>query len=228
MEIEIKPRKVVQFLLVLAVGFTLLNIAGQFTAIYLGHTIMFSLFNLEGEKSIPRFYSEGLLLLCSGLLLTIAVAKKGDNTHSFFYWLGLTFIFLFLAMIKNSAFHEILAVPMRSALNMSKLQFYAWLYGILLVIFSVVYLKFFLNLPRKTMLLFAIGGFVFITGAFGLDLVVAYLGNSISHYSVAYISLATLEAVLEMAGVIVFVYALLLYMSSEFKWIRVKISESQM
>jgi len=78
------------------------------------------------------------------------------------------------------------------------------------------------------MLLFAIGGFVFITGAFGLDLVVAYLGNSISHYSVAYISLATLEAVLEMAGVIVFVYALLLYMSSEFKWIRVKISESQM
>jgi hypothetical protein len=47
MEIEIKPRKVVQFLLVLAVGFTLLHIAGQFTAIYLGRTIMFSLFNLE-------------------------------------------------------------------------------------------------------------------------------------------------------------------------------------
>ena len=62
-------------------------------------------------------------------------------------------------------------------------------------------------------------------GAFGLDLVVAYVGNSCGHHTVAYIGLATVEEVLEMAGIIGFVYALLLYMSSELKWIRVRIAE---
>ena len=75
------------------------------------------------------------------------------------------------------------------------------------------------------MFLFAIGGAVFIGGAFGLDLVVAYLGKSFDHQTLAYIGLSTLEEVLEMAGIIVFVYALLSYMSSELKWIRVRIAE---
>ena len=75
------------------------------------------------------------------------------------------------------------------------------------------------------MLLFAIGGSAFVAGAFGFDLVVAYLGNSLGHHTVAYIGLATVEEVLEMAGIIVFVYALLSYMSSELKWIRVRIAE---
>ena len=225
MDIELKPRKVARFLLVLAVGFTLAHIAEQLAEIHLGRTFGLFLFDLDQEQSIPRLYSAVMLLLCSGLLLTIAVAKKGDNIHSFVYWLGLALIFLFLAIAENTAIHESLAAPIRSALKMSKIQFYAWAYGILLVIFPVVYLKFLLSLPRRTMLLLAVGSFAFVAGAFGLDLVVAYLGNSFGHQTVAYIGLATLEGVLEMAGIVVFVYALLLYMSSELKWIRVRIAE---
>ena len=75
------------------------------------------------------------------------------------------------------------------------------------------------------MLLLAIGGSAFVAGAFGLDLVVAYLGKSFDHQAVAYIVLATLEEVLQMSGIIVFVYALLLYISSELKWIRVRIAD---
>ncbi len=225
MDIELKPKKVARFLLVLVVGFTLAHIAGQLAEIHLGRTFGLFLFDPDREQSIPRFYSAVMLLLCSGLLLTIAVAKKEDNTRNFLCWLGLALIFLFLAITKNAAIHENLAAPIRSAFNMSKIQFYAWAYGIVVVIFPVVYLKFLLSLPRRTMLLLAIGGSAFVAGAFGLDLVVAYLGNSIGHHTVAYIGLATLEEVLEMAGIIVFVYALLSYMSSELKWIRVRIAE---
>ena len=225
MEIELHPRKVAQLLLVFFVGFTLAHIAGQLAEIHPSRNFGLFLFDLSGKQSIPRFFSTVMLLLCSGLLLTIAVAKKRDNTPGFLYWLGLAFIFLLLSITKNTAIHENLAVSIRSVLNMSKIQFYAWAYGMVSVIFLVVYLRFLLGLPRRTMFLFAIGGAVFIGGAFGLDLVVAYLGKSFDHQTLAYIGLSTLEEVLEMAGIIVFVYALLSYMSSELKWIRVRIAE---
>jgi hypothetical protein len=87
----------------------------------------------------------------------------------------------------------------------------------------LVYLKFLLSLPRRTIFLLAIGGFAFVAGAFGLDLIVAYLGKSIDHLTVVYIGLATLEDVLEMSGTIVLVYGLLSYISSELKWIGLRI-----
>ncbi len=224
MDIELKARKMARILLVLAVGFALAHIAGQLAEIRLGRTPGLLLFDFDAEQSIPRFYSAVTLLLCSGLLLTIAVSKKGDNTHSLRYWLGLALIFLWLAITKATAIHETLAAPIRSALNMSKIQFYAWAYGIALVIFPLIYLRFLLCLPRRTMLLMAAGGSVFVAGAFGLDFVVAYLGKSFDHQTVAYIGLATLEEVLEMGGIIIFVYALLLFMSLELKWIRVRVA----
>ena len=75
------------------------------------------------------------------------------------------------------------------------------------------------------MLLLAIGGFTFMVGAFGLDLLVAYVGRSMDHHTLAYIGLVTLEDVLETGGVIVFVYGLLSYMSSELKWIGIRFTE---
>ena len=59
----------------------------------------------------------------------------------------------------------------------------------------------------------------------GLDSV-AYLLDPFGREAVAYVALATLEEVMEMAGIIVIVYALLLYQSSELKWIRVRLASS--
>jgi hypothetical protein len=162
MEIELKPRKVARFLTGLAIGFALTHIAGQLAEIYLERTISLSIIDLDGIPSLPRFYSAVILLLCSGLLLTIAVAKKGENNHSFLYWLGLALIFLCLAITKDTLIHENLATPIRSVFNMSKIQFYAWAYSIVAVIFPMVYLKFLLSLPRRMLLLLAIGGSTFI------------------------------------------------------------------
>jgi hypothetical protein len=228
LDIELQPQKVSRFLLVLVAGFTLAHIAGQYVEIHLGHTYGLFLFNLEREQSIPRFYSAVMLLSCSGLLLIIAISKKGIYSPGFRYWLGLVFVFLCLAIIKITSIHEYLAVAFQSVLNITRFQFYAWSYGILLVIFPMVYLKFLLSLPRETKFLMIIAGFIFIAGAFGLDLIGKYFGNSINHHTIAYISLATLEEVLEMVGIIVFMYSLLSYISLEFKWIRVGITKKWM
>ena len=223
MELELKPRKVARFLLMLVTGFTLAQIALQIVAIYLEHTFELILFELDLEEAIVRFFSAVMLLLCSSLFLIIAMAKKWKNSDYFLYWLGLAFIFFLLAITKETAIHENLAVPIRSALHLSKIQFYAWAYGVVVVIFPMMYLKFFFSLPKKTMLLLGIGTLIFLAGAFGLDLIVAYLGMLIDHHNVLYIGVAILEDVLEMSGIVVLLYGLLSYMSSELKWIGVKI-----
>ncbi len=105
MDIELEPKQVARFLLVLAAGLTLAHIAGQVTEIHMGRTFGLLLFDFDREPSIPRFYSAVMLLVCSGLLLTIAVAKKGDNAHSFPYWSGLALIFLCLAITKDTSIH---------------------------------------------------------------------------------------------------------------------------
>jgi len=222
MDIQLRPGKVAQFLLILSVGFILAGIAGQLVETRQGRTFIS---DSNQELDILRFYSAVTLLLCSGLLFTIAMAQKAAKNSGFLYWVVLALIFIFLAITKETGLHESLAVSLRAALNMSKIQFYAWAYGIVVIVFPALYLKFFLSLPRRTMLLLILGGTVFLMGAFGLDLIIAYLGRSIYHHTVAYIGLSALEDALEMGGVIALVYALLSYIGSELKWIGVRISE---
>lgn len=213
MEIELKPGKVARFLLILVAGFTLAQIVLQFT-----------FFELELEAAILRFFSAVMLLLCSSLFLRIAIAQKRNNTNYFLYWLCLALIFFFLAITKETAIHENLATPIRLALHLSKIQFYAWVYGIVVIILPVLFLKFLLSLPKRTIFLFVLGSFTFLAGAFGLDLIVAYIGKLIDHHTALYIGLATFEDVLEMSGIIVLVYGLMSYISAELKWIGVKVS----
>jgi hypothetical protein len=106
---------------------------------------------------------------------------------------------------------------------MSKLQFYFWVYGIAVVIIPALYLKFLLGLPRRIMSILIFGGFIFLAGAFGFDLIVARLGQVIDHQAVVYIGLSALEELLEVSGVIIMAYGLLSYMSSELKWAEVRI-----
>jgi hypothetical protein len=201
-------------------GFTLAHLALQFVAIYLETTSGLAHFELELEQSIQRFFSAVTLLLCSSLFLIIAMVKKKNITNYFLYWLGLVLIF-FLPITKMTASHENIPEPIRSALHQSRIQFYAWVYGIVAIIFPVLILKFHLDLPKRSIFLLVISGFTFFAAAFGYDLIVVYLGKSIDHHTLVYIGLAILEDVLEMYGIIVLVYELLSCMRSELKGIGV-------
>ena len=155
-------------------SFTLAHLALQFVAIYLETTSGLSLYELELEQSIQRFFSAVTLLLCSSLFLIIAMVKK-NITNYFLYWLGLVLIF-FLPITKMTASHENIPELIRSALHQSRIQFYAWVYGIVAIIFPVLILKFHLDLPKRSIFLLVISGFTFFAAAFGYDLIVVYLG----------------------------------------------------
>ena len=229
MEITIKPKKTAGILAIMVLFLTLAHIAGQFSTYYLGYDNIFGLipmFNLNSEQNIPALFSTLILLLSSILLAMITIAVKKSNQPYFYHWLGLSLIFLFLSMDESLSFHEGTTVPLRKALNTSGFLFYAWVipYGIAILILMFFYLKFFFNLPKKTRNLFILAGGLYLVGVVGLEILGGKVDELIGRHNATYVVYSTIEEVLEMWGVIVFIYALMLYVSTEFNDLRFRIS----
>ena len=219
MEIRLEPRKIIRVLIIVVILLTLANIAGQVSILYFKQDSLFGLvplFNLDYERSIPTFYSAITLLFCAALLAIIANVGKSHAARYPRHWLALSFIFLFLSADEMLALHERLIGPIRAAFHTSGLLYFAWVipYGVLLLIFLALFHPFWKRLPTFTRRQFLIAGSLYVLGALGFDLLGGYYydlrGDNIR--DVVYAILFTTEELLEMAGVILFIYALLQYM----------------
>lgn len=184
------------------------------------------LVDFSAEKNIPTLYSSSALLVAGVLLSVIALAHKRRGSSSR-PWSALAVIFLFLAIDETVLLHERVGGPIREALGTSGLLFFAWVipYGIALVVFVIVYSRFLLRLPRRIGVLFGLSGGVYVAGAIGFEM----LGGR--HYSLygrddlGYAVLYTCEDLLEMLGVAIFIYALLLYIADELKCLTISVTE---
>jgi len=97
------------------------------------------------------------------------------------------------------------------------------------VVTGLAYLKFLLHLPRKTRDLFLLAGSIYVGGALGMEMVCGYYADAVGQRNLIYGLMASVEEILEMVGVIVFIYALLSYIGSYLENIdlRLKIVENQ-
>ncbi len=231
MHFEISPRQIFIKLSVIILILLSANISGILFRLYLGHNNitqwLYPLFDFNTEKNIPTLYSS-FTLLCSCILLVCIASIHKRLGHPYFYWSGLAIIFLFLSIDEIASIHEMLIAPVTKLLHVSGFLYYAWVipYGSALILFVLFYLKFLLNLPRKIMYLFLVSGTTFITGSMGFEL----LGGR-QHYlygdnNIKYSFLYTYEESFEMLGIAIFIYTLLLYISSQFKPLTISINES--
>ena len=135
------------------------------------------LFHFDLENNIPSFFS-AVCLLTSGLLLFVISQFHKKRSEPFFAWLSLALIFGFLAVDEISMFHERLVEPMKKIGEISPYFNFAWIipYGLATLLVAVVYLKFLLNLPKRTMVLFLVSGALYVSGALGFEM----LGEIIS------------------------------------------------
>lgn len=229
---KFQPKKVTLYLGTIIIFLVLAHIAVQFSTFYLGHNHVFGivpLFDLDKEKNIPTLYSSVSILFCSFLLAIIAFARKKNGKHDFHYWIGLAVIFLFLSFDEFTSIHERLIRPLRSALNTSGFFYFAWVipYGISVIIFLLLYLRFMINLPARIRLLFILAGLIFISGAIGLELVGGYYCElKEEQRDLTYVIITTFEETLEMVGILIFIYALMLYIDSELNGIYLRITSS--
>jgi hypothetical protein len=185
------------------------------------------LFDVNAEGNVPTWFSSSMLLVCALLLGRICAAKKGEGAREARYWGGLALIFLGLSMDETASFHELTITPLRSALQAGGVLFFTWVVpgAVFLLAFVVTYLRFFLQLPPLTRRGFLIAGAIYVGGALGMELVGGYHAAAHGQFNLGFSILTTVEEFGEMLGIILFIRALLLYMDTHLKAVRIPLRE---
>ena len=216
---DLSPRKITQFLLSIIALLVIFNLIervivywlnarenGQFISIY---------FNFDHEANLPSLYSALTLGFCSYLLATIATIKKNARAKYTKHWKALCWIFLFLAIDEACSIHELLIPIMKGVINAEGLLYFPWVIPafFLVIIFLLVFRKFILALPTKTKTLFLLSGMIYVAGALGMETIGGYIADK-QGYNTAYGLVSSIEELLEMFGVVIFINALLSYLQS--------------
>ncbi|MBF2027395.1 MAG: hypothetical protein IGS48_11585 [Oscillatoriales cyanobacterium C42_A2020_001] len=227
--ISVSPKKSARFLGLIIFGLVVANVLLNGLKCFLGRDWVWGfsrLFDLDSENNIPTWYSSITLLICSGLLAIIAHQKQQQGDRFVNYWRGLALIFLGLSIDEASSIHEVLAV-FNQSLQLDGFLRFVWVIPaiVLLIIFSLFYWKFVQALPQKIKRLFLLAAALYISGAIVMEMIggkymkvfsfeLPILKNS-GFVGMGMALLITLEEFLEMCGVAVFIYALLLILSRE-------------
>lgn len=216
MTITFNPKKIVIFLGVIIICLIAANMFGMVSKYYFGsHRI--ALFDLDKEANVPTLYSSVTILLCAGLLAVIAIARKKQGKRDYLYWAGLAAIFVFLSVDETAALHENIIRPLRTALHTSGVLYFAWVipYGIFAIVLLLIYLRFLFSLNPRIRYLIIFSGIIYVTGALGGELVGGYWLGLHGQENMTYEVITTFEESLEMIGILVFIYTLMSYITSD-------------
>jgi hypothetical protein len=210
--------------LVLALGLTreiLLPIIGRATLLEdLRH------FAFDAEHSLPAWF-ESLLMAASALLLgLLAVLSRRYDPQNTWHWRVLALVFVLLSMDETVAFHESTMDPLRSTFGFTGLLHFSWVViaAPLLLAAGLFYLPFLMRLPRPSRTRIVTAGFIFVFGAFGLELIGGYCASTAGMEAVSYKVEATLEECLEIVGLTLFASALLALIAARAPLLMVKLS----
>ena len=199
---------------------TLASIAGDYSIYFLGRRSALGVvdaFMLRQEANIPTWFAASTLLVCSILLATIALAKKAQGDRYTLHWSVLALIFLCLSLDETISIHEGWDELVRDVLAAQGFLFHAWIIlgaAFALTVF-LLYLRFLVALPARTRYRFLLAAVIYLGGALGMESFSASVASSDGTRTLLYAMITTVEEVLEMVGVLIFIYALLSYMKSQ-------------
>jgi hypothetical protein len=133
-----------------------------------------------------------------------------------------------LSLDETAQLHELSIAPLRERFHTTGFLYYAWIVpaGICVGIFASAYVGFLAKLPRPTARLIVLAGVLYVGGALGVESVSGKQASLYGEYSAGYHAIITIEELLEMSGLIVFIYALLDYMGRQFPALQLRVSVS--
>jgi hypothetical protein len=214
MLLQVSKREWTRVLVGCVVGLHLLNIpAVLFRYVWPlpGSSYYVEFFAVSGEGKLPTFYSGLTLLAVAALLGLVWVHERRRHGPFRWHWAALAVIFVALAMDEMLALHEVASDFIRSRLHIEEGWFYnAWVIpaGVALGLVALVFFRFLVHLPARTRVLFLLAGAVYVSGAVVLEMAGGAYA-SVNSYDLAYGVLASVEEVLEMAGIVVMLYAIM-------------------
>lgn len=222
---SVSPRKITQILLLAVLCLTVLSVVSNFVEYFVGHEAIVGteafveLFDLDREENIPTWYTSSTLLLCFFLLATIARSKRRKGASYVSHWVALSIIFLYFSVDEAGVIHEKLAKWLNTFPNPGGFHFSPWviLIATFALIFFSVYRRFLAGLPPETRRQFFLAGAVFFAGALVVDTIGEFHAGFYGNHNMTHSMITTVEEFLEMVGIVVFIRALVIYMSSHVK-----------
>ncbi len=216
MQVQLSLRRLVIILLAVL---TLLAIASS--AVQIGKYVYdyredwTRMINMDREMNLPTWY-EAALMSASGFLLGIIAQRKQELQDRFSRdWRLLSRIFYLLAIDEIVGIHELFIVPdLAEKLNLPWFLHSTWVIpGMVAVGFFIRrFWRFGKHLEPKTRWWFIGSIGLFIAGVIGMEMVGSTYAQWQHQQSLGYAMIATLEEVIEICGMIAFIYALLNYL----------------
>jgi hypothetical protein len=209
-----------RFTRVLAAGIVSIALAGSWAVLsrhalpdYPGRGTFIELFLVNRELNVPTWFSSVLLLVAAVLAGLIAWLTHREEGHMVRRWAGLSLILLYVSMDEVASIHD------RYLGNLNPfpdegILFYGWVVpaAVLVLLLVVAYARLVFRLPIAVRRLTILAAALFVGGALGLELIQSALdADAQGPGTLGYDVIAGVEEILENAGTLVFVVALLRY-----------------
>ena len=169
--------------------------------------------NVAMEGSIPTWFSFLLMLACAFWCVAAGGTLVRARTPQARTWLLLAGLLTYMSIDEAAALHERAVRPMRLLLDSPRVLNYAWVVpGAVVVIAVGVLLRGWARtLPRDTRRAFVRAAVVFVAGALGVEALGGWYAAVWGRATFGYAVLTTIEEGGEMAGLAMFLVALLRY-----------------
>ncbi|MBL8220974.1 MAG: hypothetical protein JNL62_17205 [Bryobacterales bacterium] len=217
--VTLSPTRITSALLAAAVVMGIAATAVQWLARLTGNKPFFGLvrlLHLEEEANLPTAFSVLLLALASLLLAVISWNERRAANANATHWIVLTVGFCLMVLDEFAMLHEMMSGPGKRVLGNGTLGplFFTWVlpafFGLAAI--AIYFVPFLRQLPRHVMYRFVSAGAVYVAGCVGLEMLGGMRFEQFGRDPL-YLAFATFEELMEMTGVVLFIRALIHYLS---------------
>ena len=174
---------------------------------------LLDLFSLSYESNVPTWLSASMHATSAILLALIASGKRQSGAPFVRHWWGLSIVFAYISIDEFVTLHE----EMNAWFDLSGVLYFGWVIpaAILVSIFVLSYWQFLVHLPGITRFRFIRAGAVFVGGAMGVELILGYWTDLHGSRNLGYALIDWVEESMEMAGVGLFLSALVAVLADQ-------------
>lgn len=208
LEVSVRPRQLLIALLAIIAALTAASYLFLIATVALGVdsgavVSARKFFDVNAETNLPSWFSAVLLTVVG--LVTLEHGRqefvRGEKWR--WHWMVLGAGFVYLSLDELVGLHERFVGPMTAVVGDSGVFKYAWVAAALpaVVVLALVYVRFLLALPRRTLGLVLLAGALYVGGSVGLEMVANVVSDSgVSEEGMLIGTLQAIEEACEMAG----------------------------
>ena len=214
------PLQTDRWAVVLTLALAFLLVANIFREVYFQLSadpfakVLIDKFNFNAELSVPAWYSSPLLLICALLAFAVAQTLRKNSHTDVWRWWVVALMFFAMSADETVAIHEMSGVVLHRFIAPEGVLRFIWVvlaapFIIGLVVLTWPMMK---RLPRPTAKRLVVAASIYFGGAVGVEMIGAKIFDTIGKQTPQYFFVMTVEETMEIAGLSLFVLALMHYL----------------